>query len=129
MGIRTKSPNLLVMACSSWGPALLDAIQEPTKTASLEQKTHSYNPGNSKEFRSSVSETRVKDQSWEQKMLLVLLSLRKLLNYKGFKNSVPESKGIVAIISVSYSKQELILDSLIDFSCLKKKEKFLISIS
>ena len=57
-------------------------------------------------------------------MLLVLLSLKKPLNYKGFKNTVPGSKGIVSIISVSYSmKQELILDNLIDSSCLNKKDK------
>ena len=64
-------------------------------------------------------------------MLLVLLSLKKSLNYKGFKNIVPGSKGIVSIISVSYSiKQELILDNLIDPTCLKKKrQNFLIFVS
>ena len=64
-------------------------------------------------------------------MLLVLLSLKKSLNYKGFKNTVPGSKGIVSIISGSYSiKQELILDNLIDPTCLKKKrQNFLIFIS
>ena len=61
----------------------------------------------------------------------MLLSLKKSLNYKGFKNTVPGSKGIVSIISVSYSiKQELILDNLIDPTCLKKKrQNFLIFIS
>ena len=61
----------------------------------------------------------------------MLLSLKKSLNYKGFKNTVPGSKGIVSIISVSYSiKQELILDNLIDPTCLKKKrQNFLIFVS
>lgn len=42
-----------------------------------QDKWHSSHPGKSKGFSSSVSAARVKDQTLEQRMLLVLLSLRK----------------------------------------------------
>ena len=42
---------------------------------------YSCHPGNPKGFRNSMSGSRVKVQTWEEKMLLVLLSLKKLYEF------------------------------------------------
>ena len=68
-GARLKIPDSLFFVVTSSHPG---AHPESPPW----NKTHSYWPGNSKCFRSPVSGTGVKDQIWEQKLLLILLSLR-----------------------------------------------------
>ena len=78
LGERAESSKLLVMTLSFWWPApVLKLSKSPPRVTPLNRR-HSYHPGNSKGFRSSVSGTRVKDQILERKMLLLFLSLRKL---------------------------------------------------
>lgn len=71
-GGEAKISKLLIMA---WRPGdlIAGATQEFTQNT-----RHSCHPGYYKDFRSGVSRSRVKDLTVEQKMLLELLSLRKL---------------------------------------------------
>ena len=77
----TERSKYLLIVLSFWWPIpTLKLIQSSPRAVSLEQRC-SYHPENSKGFRSSVIGTGVKDQVLEERILLVLLSLRKLQKF------------------------------------------------
>lgn len=67
----------------------LGDTQEPTQSQLIRTKDAPITQEINKNFRSPASGTRVEDQTLEQKMFLLFLSLRKL---QEFRNSVPGTR-------------------------------------
>lgn len=83
--VGTEISDLLIMAWSFcwWAP-----IHEPTQGCLIRTKRHSYHPGNSKGFRSSVSRINVKDQVLGKKKKRCPWCSHHVSSFQGFRSFV-----------------------------------------